>query len=373
VCTGFADVAVRFRRARLVGRRSLVVQCRGTPLKALFSEFRGDWRPTPKWVEFLVRFGYRWYDKGPKQRRIAVVSMPSDSPAAGLIVLGALVRDLGRSDATNLTNHYRALLQYATQFLRACANCDVRCHPALKGCGYVAEASGLLRHNQRKESFPIASLTGNSDSPSLVVGIKDGTWTVYPKSAVNLRIDGDPLPKLADETGALPVAAYEELIDGAQIISRNLKESFSGLCFAGRAAGKSAAHAACDSVRFKCGTLEYSLPELLAVHGWSNSYRVSRVNYFNSRTEQIDRPGSETALVVADGDASFLKVIDLPQFQRSDVIAVISRSVDRERSEAVGNRIVGLRQWFIEDTEIHGDQLETPAGIHLLQLKRGSR
>ncbi|MGL3211642.1 hypothetical protein [Bradyrhizobium sp. BR 1433] len=341
-------------------------------MKALFSELRGEWRPAPKWVEFLVKFGYRWRDKGSKRRRIAVVSMPSDTPAAGLIVLGALVRDLGRSEATNLTNHYQALLQYATQYLGGCANCDVRCHPALKGCGYVAETSGLLRHNQRKESFPIAGIAG-SNNPTLIVRIKDGTWVVYPKSAVNLRIDGDPLPKLADETGALPAAAYQEIIDGAHIIPRNLKESFSGLCFAGRATGHSATYAACDSIRFKCGALEYSLPELLAVHGWSTSNRISRVSFFNSRTEQMDRAGSESALVVADGDASFLRVIDAPQFQRSDVIGVINRSVDRERSEAVGNRIVGLRQWFIEDSEVRDGQPEPPTGIHLLQLQRGSR
>jgi hypothetical protein len=111
----------------------------------------------------------------------------------------------------------------------------------------------------------------------------------------------------------------------------------------------------------------------LARHGWSTSNRISRVNFFNSRTEQIDRPGSETALVVADGDASFLKVIDLPQFQRSDVIGVISRIVDRERSERVGNRIVGLRQWFVDDPEFYGGRPEAPAGIHVLQLKKGSR
>jgi hypothetical protein len=263
-------------------------------------------------------------------------------------------------------------LQYATQYLRACAICDVRCHPELKGCGYVAEASGLLRHNQRKGPFQITAIK-DSGVLGIVTFHDGGTWQFTPKSAVNLRIDGDPLPKLINGEGALSAAAYEQIIEGAQIISQNLRESFSGLCFSGRATGKSATHASCASIRFKGGGLEYGLPELLAVHGWSTSNRVSRVNFFNSRTEQIDRPGSETALVVADGDASFLKVIDVPHFQRSDVIAVISRSVDRERSEAVGNRIVGLRQWFIEDTEVYGGQLEAPAGIHLLQLRRGSR
>ena len=344
----------------------------GGRLKALFSEFQGEWRPAPKWVEFLVRFGYGWRDQESNQRRIAVVSMPCDSPAAGLIVLGALVRDLGRTEATNLTGHYHALLQYASQYLRACAICDVRCRPELKRCGYVAEASGLLRHSQRKGPFQITAIK-DSGALGIVTRHDGGTWQFTPKSAVNLRIDGDPLPKLINGEGALPASAYEQIIDGAQIVSQNVRESFSGLCFAGRATGKSATHAACASIRFKCEGLEYGLPELLAVHGWSSSNRVSRVNFFNSRTEEIDRPGPETALVVADGDASFLKVIDLPQFQRSDVIGVINRSVDRERSETVGNRLVGLRQWFVEDPEVNRGRLGVPAGIRLLQLKKGSR
>jgi hypothetical protein len=341
-------------------------------VKALFSEAKGEWRPAPQWVEFLVRFGYEWRSEERTQRRIAVVSMPCDSAAAGLIALGALVGDLCRSDVTNLTNHYQALLQYATQYLRGCAICGVRCHPELKGCGYVAEAAGVLRHNQLRGEFPITAIT-DSDTPRFVVGHKGGTWTVSPKTAVNFRIDKDPLPKLVNGEGTLPAAAYADIIEGAPIISQNVSESFSGLCFAGRTMGKTATHAVCASIRLRCGGVEYGLPELLAVHGWSGSHRIARTNFFNSRTEEIDHLGSETALVVADGDGSFLKVLDLPQFQRSDIVGAINRNVDRERSESVGNRIVGLRQWFVEDSEICAGQLQPPAGIRILRLKKRVR
>jgi hypothetical protein len=69
-------------------------------------------------------------------------------------------------------------------------------------------------------------------------------------------------------------------------------------------------------------------------------------------------------------DASFLKVLTHAEFQRSDVIGVIHRTIDRDSLELVGNRIIGLRQWYVEDTEALGKMPTEPPGIEWLVLNR---
>jgi hypothetical protein len=127
-------------------------------MPALFSEAGLDWRPIPQWARFLIQFGYRWPMASPGRRRIALVSMPCDSAAAGLIALGALIRDLGNDTATNVNGHYEALLRYARQYLRSCHKCEVRCHPEERRCGYMHEATGLLRDKNGKR-YRISELT----------------------------------------------------------------------------------------------------------------------------------------------------------------------------------------------------------------------
>ena len=120
------------------------------PMTVVFSEAGRDWRPIPHWAEFLIQLGYGWPIATPGQRRIALVSMPCDSAAAGLIALGALIRDLGNNTATNVGGHYNALLRYARQYIKSCRDCDMRCHPELKRCGYSYEATGLVRDKNNK-------------------------------------------------------------------------------------------------------------------------------------------------------------------------------------------------------------------------------
>jgi hypothetical protein len=341
-------------------------------MTALFSEAGGEWQPIPRWTEFLIGLGFNWRGMHQGQRRIAFVSLPCDSAGAGLVALGALINDLGRTDATNVTGHYDSLLQYARQYLQSCAPCDIRCHPDLRGCGYVTEATGLLRHNKIRGKYLVSPQT-NFDQSALTVCIDNGTWTLSPKTAVNLRIDGEPLPRLLSSDGALSENPYPQIIKGAQIVPSNLRESFSGLCLAGRSGGKSVSREVCASIRFSCDGAEASLPDLLTVQDWSRSSLISRLNFFNVRTEEFDRQGSDTTLVVADGDASLLKVLDLPEFQRSDVVGVFSRIIDRQRAEAIGNRIVSLGQWYSEDRgEVNG-QIPPPLGISVMNLKKRNR
>jgi len=69
-------------------------------------------------------------------------------------------------------------------------------------------------------------------------------------------------------------------------------------------------------------------------------------------------------LVIADGDASFLRVLNRPEFQRSDVIGVFHRTCDRDNLELLGNRITDLRQWYVDDAETLGAMPRAPRDRH---------
>ncbi len=58
-----------------------------------FSEGGCEWRTPPPWVTSLIDIGYRWGGDFQAQRKIALVSMPCDSAAAGLIGLRAAVEE----------------------------------------------------------------------------------------------------------------------------------------------------------------------------------------------------------------------------------------------------------------------------------------
>ncbi len=335
-----------------------------------FSEANQAWRPVPQWVAFSLRLGYQWLSGVLGQRRIALISMPCDSAAAGLIALGALIRDLGSPNANDVEGHYDAQLRYARQYLESCRDCNMRCHPELKGCSYTEEASGRVR-DKRGKLYQISERTDFVER-SLWVCLPRKSLTRWqnPKYATDWRIDGEPPLQLINPEGALPGEAYIRIIDDAQIIPDNLRRSFSGLCLAGRLVGETATREACASVRFRFENGEHRLPDLLTIYGWSQSDFVSRITFFNARTERFDRQASAPDLVVADGDTSFLKVLSRSEFQRSDVIGVIHRTVDRDHLEDVGNKMLGLRQWYDEDSEMLGRLPAAPRGISLLILRR---
>ncbi len=336
-----------------------------------FSEANQEWQVVPQWARFLIRLGYQWPCADLGHRRIALISMPCDSAAAGLVTLGALIRDLGNSTANDVDGHYDALLRYAHQYLECCRVCTMRCQPGFRGCGYTAEATGFVRDTGKKR-YQIVKISERKDREAAIVCLRQTVkkW-VFRHSATQWHIDGDTPPKLfGNDQKGVPIGTYDQIIPDARIIQENLGRSFSGLCLAGRVAGETASREAYGSIRFQFEEGEYGLSDLLTVHEWLPSNTVSRLTYFNARTGELDRRSSAPALVVADGDASFLKILNQPEFQRSDVTGVIHRTVEHDRLENVGNRMLSLRQWYAEDSEMVSRLSNVPRGISVLVLRR---
>ena len=340
----------------------------------LFSEERDLWEKMPEWASFLLKLGFSWPRGNGDSRRIALVSMPCDSAAAGLITLGAMVRDLTIAESNDVDGHYEKLLQYASQYLKSCRQCDIVCDPVLKNCGYIKRASGKLRSTQLRGTVEISDQT-DFEKREIKWIVRDGRSnhfieTPTPAYAKTYFLE-DESPVQWNQFGCeLSAKIYEKLFNNCKLLPENLISSFSGLCLAGRVSGEGFTREVYSSVRFKLPDelREYSLDRLLTVHEWSDG-EVSRVAFYNPRTDLMDRHATYPRLVVADGAAAFLKVRNKDIFQNSDIIGVYDRCISREDLEALRESIAA-NQWYETDE----DQLlalpTNPVGIGIRIIKK---
>lgn len=333
-----------------------------------FSEANGEWRSIPQWADFLLRFGRGWPAAPDGGRRIALVSMPCDSAAAGLVALGAMIRDLSHQRANDIDGHYDALLHYARQYIEACSICDLtECDPVGRGCGYSEKVTGRIR----SETDRIYTVSENTNFETRQLAFARGTTVTIPNPQfmTEWHIDGEPQPVVNNATRELNPDIYEGLAGHAHILPDNLRRSYSGTCLAGRATGEAPSREVCASLRFRNTAGEHGLDELLTIHGWS-ALGISRVTFFNSRSGQFDRSALKPSLVVADGDAAFLTVLAKREFQGSDVVGVVHRVMERDRLEAVGARMQALAQWYEPDEDMLCNAPALPRGISVSILRR---
>lgn len=316
-----------------------------------FSEASAEWREIPEWANSLIEFGFRWISRASSSRRIAVISMPSDSAAAGLVTLGAMRKCLELDDANDLGSHFQRIVSLARNGTRGI----------------------FLRHAERAGRYEIDGVDNNGNLWVKKVPVTTGLRiSITRNSSVAWRFDGEaPVAVLHGRT--LPNATfYEHLVrQGGTIKASNLAESDSGICLAGRSMGESSTKNSMAAIRFRDNGCETDLRQLLTVQNWMPG-TISRVMFFNARTDEFDRGSGRPHLVIADGDASFLKVASRKEFEQSDVVGVIHRTMEREKLEEVGNKLASLRQWYDPDTDAVADLPAMPPGITIAVLKRST-
>ncbi len=328
---------------------------------------RGACRPMPAWVRWLIDVGRHWQPSG--KRRIALLSMPCDSPSAGLVALGVMIGDLADSRASDVDGNFDALIHYAKQYLEACSHCDSRCHPIERRCGFSSEASGKLRHKSGKLYGPILDF---EEGPNPIIRFTDKSRTthfLHPGSGKDYYEYRAP-PIVAREGVALNSAPYDALACGVVLDPANLRRTFSGTCLAGRVAGGSSTREWYGAVHLELLEARHSLSELLTIHGWGTP-GISRMTYFNTRTKQFDRESSFNRVVIADGHTALERVLTTKEFDRSDVIAILHRTAADNDSQALAEKLAALRQWYaIDDTPLIADQ-PIPLGIAVQVIRRG--
>ncbi|SFK90388.1 hypothetical protein SAMN05444581_1491 [Methylocapsa palsarum] len=228
-----------------------------------FSENGTDWIHPPPWVIFLIEFGYGWHHANLRQQRIAIISLPSGTPAAGLVALGALIRDLTSLETSDAIGYFEGLLRYTRQYLEKCRECTLRCHPEIRRCGYLREATGKVKDLLTRKIYYISEKSSPADR-KLVLPIENGSWTIMSaERAKTLRIEDRPPITAVNDQGALSSDLYSAIIKDAPILSRNLRESFSGLALAGKSTGRRASEESYSSIHFRIGTTIHRLSELL--------------------------------------------------------------------------------------------------------------
>lgn len=312
-----------------------------------FSEAHSPWRSIPDWASFLIEFGFAWLGQPRDSRSLAVISMPSDSAAAGLVALGAMRKCLEMHDANDVAAHYHRLL-----------------HLAREG------ATGVTVHHVKWPGVWAFDGMNESGHP-MVRKLHDRSRrriNIPHETALEWRIHGEPPVVLVAGQQVPNAQLYSRLVArGGEIRSSNLSESYSKVCLAGRGAGEVPTKGSLEAIRFREDGAEAYLSQLLTVQSWMPG-TISRVMFYNSRTEAFDRQSGKPQVVIADGDTSFLKVLDGADFQQSDVVGVVHRTMERDRLEAIGTKLENLRQWY--DHSVLEGLPQTPRGIGMSVLTR---
>lgn len=310
------------------------------------------WCDVSRWVEFMIGVGFKWPIPKQNSRRIGLVSMPCDSPAAALVALGAMRRRLSIATASDVASHYERLRE-------------------------LANSPGppvLLRWAPKKASkFLIDKIDENGMLWAKEVNSSTALRKIIiQSSALQWRFDGEPQVQVLDKAfkeGLSFGTIYDDLVPSSDsVLTSNLTQSDSGICFAGRPTGQAATIRMASSIKFRSRHTIADASQLLSVFGWSDS-KVSRVTFFNSRTEKADRISVPPKIVVADGDASFLKAVDHNLFRNIDILGVFHRTLERERLETLGQKISDLAQWYEPDTAFL-TALTPPPGISIHVMRR---
>ena len=331
------------------------------------------WEKIPQWAEYFIELGRGWPRRvsGPG-RKIRIISTPVKSPAAGLVALGAFISDLSDSNANDKSRHYDTLLGYAQQHLVKCKNCKLKCRPDLTNCGYSSESTGVLRNvNKLREKYYVQKDTDLKTKDLRLATKQDGTGIKIgfhsPEGTHKYYIDGGAPLSLGSSTNQYDSDSLKEIFSDT-FINDNFKTSYSALCYAGVASGETATQS--DLAKFIFKTLKHkSLSQLLPIYGWDNgNTELSRVIYYNSRGQgTFTQPANSPNLVIADGTDALNSVLSQhKKLGGADVIAVVSRIIERDKMEEFSDRLDSLSQWY-EKVDIDDS---SPAGCYQIEYRK---
>ena len=283
--------------------------------------------------------------------------MPCESAAAGLIALGSMSQRLMVEGSNDLISHYKRIERAASDspnqiYLRR------------------SDSRGrfLLEHKSKDGMVWARSEPTYGSRSSNRMSLKQRR-IILPPTAFEWHFDGEGPVQMAHGAELPHHGFYKRLMTNAEPLPSNLMHSDSAICLAGRVGGGSVSKDLFSTIRFQIHDYIADLSQLLTIHNWSPR-TISRMTFFNSRTGNLDRNTGLTRLVVADGDAALLRVIETPEFRSSDVIGVIQRAIERERLEAIGIKLSELAQWYVPDSKSQKHFLPAPTGITASFLER---
>lgn len=312
----------------------------------LFREGDEAWRSMPPWAQFFLRAGHQLQSTAGDTRRIFLLTLPCESAAAALLALGAMRFRLAQEGADDLAAHFARIRALAGARHTTHTLCDIRHRGKRAGpfrvrCAEPDTGHVWVQHISQPEE------------QRLITPLSSSCWRFQDEPALQLH-NGKQLSSEALYGALLP--------DAGPVCPDNLARSDSLVCLMTRVAGEAATRTMAAGIRLSAGGQEAGLDELLTVRQWGGE-RISRVVLFNTRKAEPDRQTRPPRLIVADGDQAFMKALDEPWMQQADVIGIVPRTLERDRLEVLGHRLVQLEQWYQRRDPRSAGLPDWPAGV----------
>jgi len=301
-------------------------------LKIGWFEGNENYVSVPEWAKWFVEAGARFPLFDDDAEHLLVISTPCDSPAAALVSLGVVLRDLTREEATNVANHARAIRAWAKRPKKSPEEAELRQLPGVTRKNHrkfevvSIDSDGTLVLSEKKKR-----LTNMGCGPEIMkFGPRDNPDNVL----LQFVPRGWSIPSNPPNRLALSKRDFSWILPNWQPIERRLRESYSGACLAGRKDGMKNAKELLKRFGFtvKQGqgeVMRYGLDSMLTIDGWNGDATISRLRYINMRGNHLDKlDAQEAALdtVVVDGPSELVKVVQ--NFRARTVIAIVPRDAN---------------------------------------------
>lgn len=275
----------------------------------------------PQWVTVALGVGYLW--EHCSARRIGLLSMPSDSEAAGLLALGSLRRDLERTTSNHLDTHFdllvkRCLQRQSSRISNENIDWDLR-HvddTYWRFVEYDLNADTIVVEDAKHRAC--VKRKGRS------ISNPHGACRRYLMrgSALDWQLRGCPVPRTLQNQESLNYSDYINLPNSeGEILKENLSCSYDGLVLMGGGIARDSLYMQkFYSAGFSIDNRRLFLGTLLTLH--QTNQHIQRLRFLNER----NAPTKElypAKLVIADGINAFLRAYEL--FDDSDIIGVFSR------------------------------------------------
>jgi hypothetical protein len=339
--------------------------------------FEGDrvYDSVPVWVAAMLSFGYHWCDRSSGARRIALLSMPCESEAAGLVALGAFRRDLELTTTNYIDSYFDLLVRFCRERQTELkykvpppelSSPDVRNVLDNSRWRFVADKSSpdkiaIEDAGYRQFIKRGGKLIQNQNGPCLSY--------ITRESALDWQLHNFPLPQIPLVGGeALELPVYSALpFCSGPILDANLCRSYDGLVLVGQGAARDSAYMQkYYAAGFTSGNRQLPLGELLTLHNSEKKY-IQRLRFVNERTTDDDG-GHNARLVVADGISALLRAEQV--YPNSDIIAFCNRDASVEAILQLKGWLNEKMRYYTDADTRHGFLDETPVGTLLRVLRR---
>lgn len=305
----------------------------------------------PDWVQWFIEAGRVLPSTDNGTRRLLLLSTPCDSPAAALVCLGVVIRDLTREDATDVINHARAIRTWARE------NPAGRLVRHVEGKRRTVFEVGLMDDGGELTLTEVKKTTtaknASASARSRLRSERAGPEIVRfgeGENPDNILLEFTPdeegwsAPQSATTKPPLSRESFSRITRNWNPIQQRLQESYSGACFAGRMAGKS------RTIEFLKGfgfvvesgsgkNRQFGLDSMLTIDGWGDD-SVSRLRYCNMRGNgpgKFNDRGTALELTVADGADELVKVFQ--NLHSRDFVAVVPRDAAVGKLEALSQSL----------------------------------